>query len=847
MKTKFRKQRKGAVLMTVVVVSVMMAVIIAAAISLVAHTNTRTNTEYRRKQAYYVAASCVRAFVSETANFTQDATHDDVFIMDAIKKLRNISAKGEEIEVKINKLGVGSIDPIANSQPRWSNAKCTLQVVQNGDENNLKVISKGTYLGQEKVVVAYLSVTPLRMHTYNPKALEIIGTTGGNTGKTYVNIDVYGSTGATDKESHNQNTLYQLQYNMPQLWGDTDINGSLVVQQPMSFRNNPYYCPGVDDTHGCVLNVSRSLITTADSPNLGNPDVTKPGSADPNSAFDYNYLNVGEAFVLSATNSKIGNSDDYQVDTYTSFFYNGPLANIDDKAPGLKAAIAASNPDPSKYWTDVGAGASGAGSTFYGNIYTYPNGGFFNGDMVFSNKVNINGYIYCSGDIFMTDIPGDGAQVWKNLGNVKGIYLTSGHGIYHCDRNVDGFGNTVKSNPLCTVGTNGTTTVLDGTTIPVIYDDNWKNTPRAKRPDFPTLTEDPYYYYPEHMMCCEGVSSTVSTIRSTIYDIYNGGTELDTTKIKRYNDPSFQNIKEDYFDGLPEDVANSRRISYEQNGYPDDAIKTVFKHGSVEYKPDFVINDHFYIDTMDKKKIVINMDDPASPKNLVVVLKNNGVMTSNCEILVKNSTDPESPDAKFVYFVTDSGFGTTEDNYTQTNDYHGYDHSTFNANPKFIFGGTGSTGCLQVVMDFDTFCESSVKPGVTLGNSLNPTQNTSDELHSGYLMKPNNIIFLGTEGCEFHVGSNLLLHASVYMPMGTFICYNKGSETLKFDPYHHNNAHCGTSILGNLCTHEYIVNQSNHNTVVYNRVSPMSMLAYAKGLGEEHATESFQLINYAAY
>ena len=854
MKTKFKTQRKGAVLMTVVVVSVMMAVIVAAAISLVSHTNTRTNDEYRKKQAYYVASSCVRAFVAETANFTQDATHDDAFISAAITQLKNIAKKSEVIDVEINKLDVGATTPIRDSQPRWNNAKCTIQVKPIDAEcNNLRVISTGTYLGQTKVVVAYLSVTPLRMHTYTPKALEIIGTSGGNPDGIYMNMSVYGATGATDQASHREDTLYKFLQNQPFLWGNTDINGSMVLQNRSHIKGNPYYAPGIDDTQGCVLNVSRSLIFAANQPQFEPTAVkTKDMDNDPTDPiYGYNYVNVGEAMVMFCNNASVGwtvdegsgKTEDYcnehQVDTYTSFFYSGSYDEADTKCPGLLSEVGKNNPDQSEYWDSVRSNGTGQGdgNVFRGNIYTYSGAGYFNGDMVIAADTRVYGDIYCSGDIFLCDNDG-----WSGHFSCNKIHLTGGHSVYNCDRELLLNGETVKTNDLVSGG------YLNGTSIEVVQEDNWSTNKRAKRPDFPSTTEDPYYYYPEHMMCSQNTVGTISTISGTIEDIYNGGTELDTSKIKAWNDPSFQNVDPHYFDGLPADVAANRRADYDNNGYPDDAINTVYTASNgITYAPDYIITDNCYIDTINNKRLMIDMDSEDAPQNLVVVLKDNGCITNPCTILVKNSTNPEDPDAKFVYFVSDSGFSSSvEDEYTQTETYHGYDHESFKES-SFAFGGRSSTGCQQIIMDFEAFAHSSVfNPPYCEGGSLNPTQNYEGDDHQGYPLQPNNIIFLFAEGCTLHVGSNLLIQASVYMPRANYVSYNKGSA-LKVDPYCNDANFDGINVIGNVVCHNYVLQQGNNNTIVYNRVSPMSMLSYAKGLGEEHATESFQLIKYAAY
>jgi hypothetical protein len=97
------------------------------------------------------------------------------------------------------------------------------------------------------------------MHKFTPKALEIIGTDGGIDDK-FENLQVYGATGATSMESHDLNTVYCFNHNENKLYGDTDINGSMAVQNNNRFYSNPYYCQGEDDTKGCVVNVSRSMV-----------------------------------------------------------------------------------------------------------------------------------------------------------------------------------------------------------------------------------------------------------------------------------------------------------------------------------------------------------------------------------------------------------------------------------------------------------------------------------------------------------------------------------------------------------------------------------------------------------
>ena len=828
MKTKFKSQRKGAVLMTVTVVSVMMVVIIAAASSLVAQTNVRTNTEYRKKQAYYVAASCIRAFVSQTTGFAQDATHTSDMIMAEINRLKRISDMTDPIEVQIDRIDHGTPEGVGTSQPRWNNAKCTIKVekVVGGNANNLKVISTGYYLGQEKTVVAYLSVTPLHMNVYTPKALEIIGTDGGIEGR-FENIQVYGATGATDMESHNQNTVYKFNHNDNKLFGDTDINGSLSIQNQNRFKSNPYYYPGVDESKGCVLNVSRSLVINKNNPTF-EPDFTKNKGDDTLNPqlpeFNYNYVNVREAMVITSEGAHIGPApgstgwdDTHQVDTYTSMLYIGEYGGL---GSGMKSAMAAScSWGETAYWDEMATGGwgNGCGNTFNGNIYTYDlDGKAFNGDMVVNtNDTKINGDIYLTGDLYLNN----GNPLGQfSCGTIHLLPDKPGeeHHVYRgIDRTFDGTGGVVK--PADSYAYEDT---LIANGINVVKED-WTNIARAQRPEFPLLSETPYYYYPEHLLCEPGTSATVSTIWQQYKNMYKSDLQtLDTDNIKSVTDESYSN-------------KNSDGTYINVYGDPT-GVEGVFK-------PDYVVTDDCYIENLNNNKILIDVD--ACPKdNLVVILKDGGKTMNQNVILVKNSTNPdEDENAKFCYIVSDSGFGETEDTYAATGEESWYDHESFKT-PTFTFGGTR-----EIVMDLDAFlhCDCYTEGDVAKGNggSLNPTP---DPDRPGYKMTSNNIIMLFTEGSELYINeSNVMFHASIYMPRATYHTTNKGG-LCKIEPYYHDADMDALAIIGNIVCNQYQIDKGNRNAIVYNPVSKFSMLAYTKGFGDEHAEESFQLINYAA-
>ena len=815
MKTKFKSQRKGADLMTVTVVSAMMVVIIIAATQLVAQTTNRTNKEYRKKQAYYVASSCLRAFVNETTGQAVDATHTDADIMAMIKRLQNVADTGE-IPVKIESINT-DIDDVGTASPRWKNASCTLRVEKvNGNEDYLKVIATGSYLGQTKQVVAYLTCQPLRSHSYTPKALEIIGTSGGISDR-FNNIQVYGAAGATDQASHDNNTAYKFNHNQNKIFGDTDINGSIAIQNTNYFKSNPYYCEGVDESKGCVLNVSRSLIVNANEPRF-EPSFSKSLTKDDLNPrlqqFNYNYVNVLEAMVVGGTNVNFGVDTDFAVDVYTSYLYIGDQNHFDSN---MVDAMTETCPDKNKYWSDMmqAGWAQGDGNNFRGKVYVYNQNDAFNGDMEIAGiNNNFYGDIYIDGDLYIADNVSLETQL-----NIQGT-------VHLMPKKKDG---TLPHIYRGSRQYNGTKVITPANNIDnefkakfnVKNDEDWHGYARATRPLLPVLEEKPYYYYPEHLLCLD--NSTVTNISSTYKELYltsgTGKDELNTDKCRDVRSSEFSNRNEDG--------------SYKRT-FGDES-----DNGAV-FKPDFIVTDNCYIDRLDNQKILIDLD--TAKKDIIVVLKNGGETVNQNVILVKNEdTNPDKSGARFCYFVSDSGVGNVEDQYSSSGEVSQYDHKTFRQNPTFTFGGSNA-----IVMDLQSFLHCNVYTDSAAkgnGGSLNPTS-IKDDQHPGYQLKSNYIVFLITEGGTLTCNQNTLLEASVYMPRAKYVQINKGAQC-QIDPYFTDSNIDALVVIGNLICNEYEVS-GNVNTIVYNEVSPYSILASVKGSGEEHASKSFMLKNYAA-
>lgn len=764
------KSRQGSVLFTVIVVSMMMMVLIAASISLVGHTNTRTNQEYRSKQAYFLASSCIEGFVAEATNLSiadgASPAEIDSAARANIQMLQRIADDGNEIDVRIeNSDGTALEDWYTRGM-----GSCKIKLEKNGSANNLKAIATATYLGQESTVVAYFSVKPLSDQQPMNNALEIIGTDGG---QSYNNIQVFGNTSASDLKSHQQNTVYTMTGNSCKFCGNMSILGSLATSVTFSLGENPYYTPGNKDeqTPGGSLTVSRSFVIGANVASI----VSQLGKNSSNiEASTYNYLNVGECAIFNGTSGvKIGQNMDTQVDVYASNVVFGSYSSVPNS---IKNAMKASAADPSAYETKMNIGASGDGQIINGNLYTYANGAF-NGDIYFNGINNvINGDIYCSGDIYFND-----------------SRVTIGGNVYMLD------GKTVHG------------TAPAGFAAKVITGD-WTNiNDRAKRPAINTTTDSvqQYVYFPEHMLCQDGVSQ----IKNTYEGMYEADKKTIKSTVKSITDPSFRT---------------------------DDSNKNVTVEGkTVEFK--YIVTESCYIDTIDNNdKILIDMDNAVTNadgrKDIVIILKNGGHLANDNLILVRNSApdyigENKNTDQPICYFVSDAGVGTTNNEYGNDNTtVSTYDHSTFNANPTFQLGYTTTR-----IMELETYVR---------GKLNNQSINTTNEEYPGsYTPGCGKIVFLLTEGTVLNTSPNTsLIQANIYAPRATVVLNN--GDSMAIEPAKSKNgSDSHVNILGSLICAKAVCN-ANNNTVWYQQVSPNSMLPAAKGSKAIYSS-GFKLVKYA--
>lgn len=838
MKTKFKSQRKGAVLMTVVVVSMMMVVIVASATSLVHHTNARTNKEYRKKQAYFAASSCLEAFVAETTGFSLNAGNTAEQVAEAIDKLQRIADDGSTVPVEITKIDAMG-DPngdLVDDNPRWNehDMQVTLRLEKIGGSNSaLKAISTATYLGVEKTVVAYLSIKPLSQSAYVPNALEIIGTDGGKN-ESYNNINVYGNTAAPLKESDTVNTVYQFTANNNTFFGDMSILGSGVCGVAMTLKQNPYYIAGTTNemTPGCTLQVSKTFHIANNNPKIksnmiktNNPEY----NVAPTGINAYNYINVYEAFIMSGVSAtqigepgsagSIYDADAKMVDIYTSLLVLGKMNSVS----GLTSWCANGSDgfDAGVYETAIMANsdAQGQEAQIYGNVYTYSKDGNFDGSIYITGINNhFYGDVYSSGNIYIDD--------GLTLGQVdfKGkIYLAPGKKIMK--------------------GSNrDTATVMNIDSAPwkdnVVYDSNWINeNPRATRPSSPYDNVIPYYYYPEHLMCQPGKGDVqVSTISQTYASMYDNVDDNGTDDVISADAPKISEMRN-----------TSGRSFTASNG--------------VTVTPDYIITKSCVVDKRLEGTYMIDLDSAEDNldggKDIVIIMKDtssegfNGQFCGDAltRVFVNNTNDPEGPDARFVYFVSDSGVGTTDDEYGISRTESTYNTDTFKR--VNINCGNGKL----MLMDFETYARTGYSGGS--GAGINPTKRDLPE--PTYNLPAGSIIMMLTEGCKFAAGQQSVMQATIFIPRGEFKwtndAYSEGGGYAYIEPSHSvwspteaadgkGNREIKVNILGSLICNRFEAS-ANDNTIVYQQVSKNSMVAITHGVGESAADESFQLVKYA--
>lgn len=339
-----RKQRNkpGVVLFTAVAVMLMLSILLTATVSFVSVNRTKTNDNYKSKQAYLTASSTLESFINQIQTDTAP-TNDPTAkaqqkkAIDNLKKLASAnSGKGTTTNVSYNGSN-GKSDNIGTT---------TITVAQEGTSvANIVVTCETTYLGKTEQVAAHISTQSVTKPADYTNTIELVG----NGNASYDNINVIG-----DMAGINNTTgkVYRF-INDTQIYGSYLMYGSLEVTTQPKIYLKPSL---VDETKGSTVTISENL-TVSNEFKVWSTMARADG---------YNYINIGQK-ISTSNHFNIGDSG-FEIDLFCS------EANI-----------------------------GGNSITQYGNFYVYKGAGAYQGNATFgADSQNIYGSLYVEGDLNVT-------------------------------------------------------------------------------------------------------------------------------------------------------------------------------------------------------------------------------------------------------------------------------------------------------------------------------------------------------------------------------------------------------------------------------------------------------------
>lgn len=339
-----RKQRNkpGVVLFTAVAVMLMLSILLTATVSYVSVNRTKTNDNYKSKQAYLTASSTLESFINQIQTDTAP-TNDPTAkaqqkkAIDNLKKLASAnSGKGTTTNVSYNGSN-GKSDNIGTTK---------ITVAQEGTSvANIVVTCETTYLGKTEKVAAHISTQSVTKPAEYTNTIELVG----NGGAGYDNLNVIG-----DMAGINNTTgkVYRFTNNTS-IYGSYLMYGSLEVSTQPLIMLKPSL---VDEKQGSTVTISENLDVSNEF-HINSTMARADG---------YNYVNIGQK--LSTSNHMDVGSSGFDVDLFCC------EANI-----------------------------GGNDYTQYGNFYVYKGAGAYNGDATFGAAgQTINGSLYVEGDLNVT-------------------------------------------------------------------------------------------------------------------------------------------------------------------------------------------------------------------------------------------------------------------------------------------------------------------------------------------------------------------------------------------------------------------------------------------------------------
>ena len=242
-----RKQRNkpGVVLFTAVAVMLMLSILLTATVSFVSVNRTKTNDNYKSKQAYLTASSTLESFINQIQTDTAP-TNDPTAkaqqkkAIDNLKKLASAnSGKGTTTNVSYNGSN-GKSDNIGTTK---------ITVAQEGTSvANIVVTCETTYLGKTEKVAAHISTQSVTKPAEYTNTIELVG----NGGAGYDNLNVIG-----DMAGINNTTgkVYRFTNNTS-IYGSYLMYGSLEVSTQPLIMLKPSL---VDEKQGSTVTISENL------------------------------------------------------------------------------------------------------------------------------------------------------------------------------------------------------------------------------------------------------------------------------------------------------------------------------------------------------------------------------------------------------------------------------------------------------------------------------------------------------------------------------------------------------------------------------------------------------------
>lgn len=339
-----RKQRNkpGVVLFTAVAVMLMLSILLTATVSFVSVNRTKTNDNYKSKQAYLTASSTLESFINQIQ--TDTAPTDDPTAkaqqkkaIDNLKKLASAnSGKGTTTNVSYNGSN-GKSDNIGTTKITVAQESTSVA--------NIVVTCETTYLGKTEQVAAHISIRTDPKPADYTNTIELVG----NGGAGYDNLNVIG-----DMAGINNTTgkVYRFTNNTS-IYGSYLMYGSLEVSTQPLIMLKPSL---VDEKQGSTVTISENLDVSNEF-HINSTMARADG---------YNYVNIGQK--LSTSNHMDVGSSGFDVDLFCC------EANI-----------------------------GGNDYTQYGNFYVYKGAGAYQGNATFgADSQNIYGSLYVEGDLNVT-------------------------------------------------------------------------------------------------------------------------------------------------------------------------------------------------------------------------------------------------------------------------------------------------------------------------------------------------------------------------------------------------------------------------------------------------------------